>query len=422
MDAFCVRGPVRLSGELDVAGAKNSALKLLAAALLAPGTSVVRNVPAIADMRAMRDVISHLGAAVTIRGDQYRIEVPDDLGHETPAHLVRSLRASICVLGPVLARTGRVHLAQPGGCNLGHRGIDMHLAGLEAMGAHVRVLDEAVEAECDQLVGADIELPFASVGATENLLMAAVMARGTTTIANAAREPEIADLATFLRAMGAEITGAGTDTITVRGVPELGPTDHAVVGDRILGGTFAAAAAVTGGDVIVHGVDPAHLRLPLAKLRAAGAEVTESDDAIAVRAGQLRATDLVTLPYPGFPTDLQPQFMLLLSQARGSSLVTENVFDGRLAVTAELQRMGADLEVSGHHVVVRGSSPLRGAQVRATDLRAGAALVLAGLVAQGETVVTDPWHVDRGYADLAADLRQLGADVRRTHVQAVGAA
>lgn len=421
MQAFHVRGGRALSGTVHVGGAKNSALKLVAAALLAPGRFTIRNVPDISDMRSMAAVLRHLGVAVNAAEDTYVLDVPDEVGTSTPAELVRSLRASIVVLGPLLARCGRVRVAQPGGCNLGSRGIDLHLSGLERLGAAITYGQDYVEARADRLVGADLELPYASVGATENLLMAAVTARGTTRIANAAREPEIADLAAFLCAMGAEIRGAGTPEITVRGVNALAPADHVVVPDRIEAGTYAVAAALAGGEVKIDGVAPEHLGMPLSKLRALGVEVDEGDGHLVVRGPhratgaprRLRSLDLATLPYPGFPTDLQPQLLVLLSQASGLSMVTENVFDARYSMVAELRRMGADITLEGHHALVRGPRALRGATVRATDLRAGAALVLAGLVAHGETVVTEPQHIDRGYADLAGRLRALGADVER---------
>ncbi|MPZ74096.1 MAG: UDP-N-acetylglucosamine 1-carboxyvinyltransferase, partial [Nitriliruptorales bacterium] len=391
MDAFIVRGGRPLTGSVRASGAKNSALKLVAAALLTPGHFAIRNVPDIADMRVMAAVLEHLGVAVQRDGETLTLDVPDAVGDSTPPHLVSKLRASIVVLGPLLARRGHVRVATPGGCNLGNRAIDMHLSGLARMGAEISYGADFVEARTQRLRGAAIELPYASVGATENLLMAAVTAEGTTTVGNAAREPEIVDLARFLRSMGADISGEGTDEIIVTGVRDLGATEHAVVGDRIEAGTFAVAAAVTGGQIDITGVDPAHLRLVIDKLRAVGATVDERDNGMTVtRTGDLRPVDVVTLPFPGFPTDLQPQFLLLLSQANGTSMLTENVFDGRFSIIDELNRLGADITLEGHHAVVRGPRALRGAEVRATDLRAGAALVLAGLVADGETVVAEP--------------------------------
>jgi UDP-N-acetylglucosamine 1-carboxyvinyltransferase len=420
MDAFVVRGGQPLKGTVRISGAKNSALKLVAAALLAPGHFVIRNVPDIADMQVMGAVLEHLGVGVTRDAHTMTLDVPDIVGDSTPAHLVSKLRASIVVLGPLLARRGHVRVATPGGCNLGNRAIDMHLSGLARMGAEISYGAEHVEARAERLRGAEIELPYASVGATENLLMAAVLAEGTTVVANAAREPEIVDLARFLQGMGADITGEGSDEIVVRGVPSLHPTEHAVVGDRIEAGTYAAAAAVTGGVIEIDGVNPAHLGLALDKLRAMGVTVEERADGMTVsRDGDLTPTDVVTLPFPGFPTDLQPQFLLLLSQAVGTAMLTENVFDSRFSIITELNRLGADIRREGHHALIRGPHRLTGAQVRATDLRAGAALVLAGLVADGETVVLDPHHVDRGYAHFAERLRDLGGDVQRVDVTAV---
>ena len=423
MDAFVVRGGQSLNGSVRVSGAKNSALKLVAAALLAPGRFVLHNVPDIADMQVMGAVLEHLGATVQRDGQTLVLDIPETPGDSTPPHLVSKLRASIVVLGPLLARRGQVRVATPGGCNLGNRAIDMHLSGLARMGAEISYGADHVEARVGRLRGADLELPYASVGATENLLMAAVTADGATIVRNAAREPEIIDLVRFLQGMGADITGEGTDEIVVQGVDALHPTEHTVVGDRIEAGTYAVAAAVSGGSIDIAGVDPSHLRLVLDKMRDAGVSITERADGMLVSAAaELQPVDVVTLPFPGFPTDLQPQFLLLLSQARGSSMLTENVFDGRFSVIDELRRMGADIAAEGHHAVVRGPRGLHGAEVRATDLRAGAALVLAGLIAEGETVVLDPHHVDRGYADLTGRLRALGGDVSRTDVSTVSVA
>lgn len=424
-DAFIVRGGTPLHGEVRVCGAKNSALKLIAAALLAEGRTVIENVPEIADIAAMADVASYLGASVSWPDDGVVVlDAPEELATATPPELVARLRASIVVLGPLLAREGRARLSMPGGCNLGNRAIDLHLAGLARLGAEVTYAADHVEATVDgRLRGADIELPFASVGATENLLQAAVLAEGVTRIQNAAREPEICDLAAFLRGMGADIEGEGTPEIVVRGVESLQATHHHVVGDRIEAGTYAVAAAMTSGDVHITGVDPSHLHLPLDKLSQAGADVVATEHGVRVsRSGGLRAVDVVTLPYPGFATDLQPQFLALLSQSHGTAMVTENVFDGRFSVVPELERLGAEIELQAHHAVVRGPRPLSGAAVRATDLRAGAALVLAGLVARGTTIVEDPWHVDRGYADFVGKLRGVGADVHRAAVDRVPAA
>lgn len=415
MDAFVVRGGRRLNGEVVVSGAKNSALKLLAAALLAEGTSRVRNVPDIADVHNMIAMLEHLGVRVGRQDDDdLVVDVPADVGQETSAELAARLRASLVLLGPLVARTGRARLAQPGGCNLGNRSIDMHLSGLAGMGADIQLGPDWIEVRARRLHGTDIDLEFASVGATENLMLAAVLANGTTTIRNAAREPEIEDLAIFLQKMGADILGAGSPEITIHGVDAVRPVDHWVIGDRIEAGTFAVAAAVTDGEVMIRGVDPAFLQLPLAKLLAAGVDVRERPDGFVVRGtGELVATDVATLPFPGCPTDLQALFVVLLSQGHGTSMVTENVYDGRFGIVPQLRAMGAEIEVTGHHAIVRGPRRLRGTSVAATDLRAGAALVIAGLVATGTTTVSEARHIDRGYANFAARLRALGADVER---------
>jgi UDP-N-acetylglucosamine 1-carboxyvinyltransferase len=422
MDAFHVRPGKPLRGTVAVSGAKNSALKLAAASLLAEGTSILHNVPAIADMGAMAEVLRHLGAGVHVDGGTYRLDVPADLDSNAPEPLVRRLRASIVVLGPLLARCGLARVAMPGGCDLGSRGIDMHLAGLARLGAEITYTEDYVEARSNgRLHGTDIELPYASVGATENILMAAATARGVTTIHNAAREPEIVDLAAFLNAMGADVQGAGSSEVRIVGTDGLGPATHRVVGDRIEAGTFAIAAALTGGEVRIEGVRPDHLRLPLEKLRRTGAVVDEAEDSVTVsRDGPLTSVDVVTLPFPGFPTDLGPQMLVLLTQAAGTAILTENVFELRFRVVEDLKRMGADIGIEAHHAVVRGPSELRGTTVRAPDLRGGAALVLAGLAAEGETVVTEPQHIDRGYADFAVRLGALGADVRRVVVEPSG--
>jgi UDP-N-acetylglucosamine 1-carboxyvinyltransferase len=421
MDAFVVRRSPRLSGEIKVSGAKNSALKLLAAALLAEGTSRLRNVPDIADIGSMIAMLDHLGVHVGECGrEDLSITVGADIGQETPAELAARLRASLVLLGPLVARERRARLAQPGGCNLGNRSIDMHLSGLARMGAEIEVGPDWIELRARRLRGADIDLEYASVGATENLMLAAVLADGVTTIHNAAREPEIVDLAIFLQKMGAEIGGMGTSDIVIHGVRELRPVDHSVVGDRIEAGTFAVAAAITAGDVTVRGVDPAFLSLPLNKMAAAGVRIEELPDGFVVSGSErLVATDIATLPFPGCPTDLQALFILLLSQAQGTSMVTENVYDGRFGIVDQLRSMGADIDLEGHHAIVRGPRQLIGGHVVSTDLRAGAALVVAGLVAEGITVVAEPRHIDRGYADFAGRLRSLGANVERVAAQAI---
>ena len=414
MGRLLVTGGPRLEGSVRIGGAKNAALKDMAAALLTEGRTVLRNVPDIADCGTMVEVLQRLGAGVERRDHTMVIDASGPLGIETPYELVRRMRASILVLGPLLARTGRARVAMPGGCNIGRRRIDLHIRGLERMGTTFSFDHGYLEAEADRLDGAVVSLDFPSVGATENLLMAGVAARGTTVIENAAREPEIEDLATFLTAMGARIDGVGTPTIEIEGVDRFREVEHAVIPDRIEAGTFALAACVTGGEVLLEGARADHLDLVMAKLDEVGARVSTSDDGVRVAmAGRPRAADLVTLPYPGFPTDLQPPIMGLLATAEGTSIITENVFESRFMFVDELNRMGADIRTEGHHAVVRGVERLSSAPVRALDLRAGAALVLAALGADGVTEISDVEHVDRGYEDLEAKLGALGAQVTR---------
>lgn len=413
-NAFRIVGGKPLRGEVRVSGAKNSALKLMAASLLTPEECVLENVPRITDVDIMCQVLGHLGAEVEREENTLRIRAGELSSREAPYHLVRLMRASIVVLGPLVARYGEARVAIPGGCNIGSRKIDMHLKGLAELGADITTEHGYVIARAPYLRGARIVLDFPSVGATENLMMAAVGARGTTFIENAAREPEIADLASFLVAMGAEIEGAGTTSLEIRGKGDLRGAQHATIGDRIEAGTFAVAAAVTRGEVRIAGVDPAHLGLPLEKMREMGVEVEEEKNAIKVRGGgDYRAVDIATLPFPGFPTDMQPQIMVLLSLAKGIGVVTENVFESRFMFVDELNRMGCDITIEGHHAIVRGGRRLSGAEVCATDLRAGAALVLAGLAAEGETRLLDIHHIDRGYEGLEEKLTLLGADLVR---------
>ncbi|WP_091651223.1 UDP-N-acetylglucosamine 1-carboxyvinyltransferase [Micromonospora pallida] len=431
IDVIRVRGGARLAGTVHVVGAKNSALKLMAAALLAPGRSVITNVPRITDIAIMGEVLRRLGCDVRFADDDpvdpmvayggvarsrsVAIDVPAQPGSEADYELVRRLRASICVLGPLLARRGYVRVAHPGGDAIGSRGLDMHVSGLTRMGAEISGEHGFVIAAAPHgLHGAEIVLDFPSVGATENLLMAAVLARGVTVIENAAREPEIVDICSMLDQMGARISGAGTSTIEIEGVPELSPVRHATVGDRIVAGTWAFGAAMTRGDVTVTGVSPAFLEVALDKLVAAGALVETREDAFRVRTDDRpRAVDVVTLPYPGFATDLLPMAIGLASVSDGASLITENIFDGRFMFANEMMRLGADIKTDGHHAVVRGRERLSGAPVRATDIRAGAGLIIAGLCADGDTEVSHVHHVDRGYPDFVADLRALGVQVER---------
>jgi UDP-N-acetylglucosamine 1-carboxyvinyltransferase len=415
VERFRVHGGARLQGSVRVSGAKNSVLKLLAATLLAQGRTVLHDVPAILDVEEMGRLLSRLGCTVERSGASLAVDVPGEVRHDAPYEVVRRLRASINVLGPLVARTGRARVAMPGGDNIGSRGIDMHIAGLQRLGAQVSVEHGFVVASVpDRLRGATIWLDFPSVGATENLLMAAVLARGTTVIDNAAREPEIVDVCHLLTQMGAEVGGVGTSTLEIEGVDRLHPAEHTVVPDRIVAGTWAFASVMTRGDLTVVNGRPEHLEIVLSKLADAGAGVEALDGGFRVRMdGRPRAVDVVTLPYPGFATDFQPFVIALAAVSEGTAMVTENVFESRFMFVNELARLGADVRVDGHHAVVRGRELLSGAPVVATDIRAGTGLVLAGLVADGETVVSDVHHVDRGYPDLVGELRALGADVAR---------
>jgi len=413
-------GGARLTGEVRVTGAKNSVLKLMAAALLAEGTTVLHEVPDILDVEYMAELLRRLGCEV-VRDTPTRtvsITVPEIPSHKADYDLVRKLRASINVLGPLLARCGQADVALPGGDNIGSRGLDMHVAGLERLGATVRSEHGFLIATRDErLHGATVWLDFPSVGATENLLMAAVLAKGTTVIDNAAREPEIVDICQMLLSMGAQIDGIGTSTLEIEGVDSLTPTEHTTVPDRLVAGTWAVAATMTRGEVTVRNARADHMEIALDKLVSAGALVDELDDGIRVRChDRPRAVDVVTLPYPGFPTDLQPQFIALNSIARGAAMVTENLFEARFRFVNEMVRLGADVRTDGHHAMVRGKESLSGAPVEAADIRAGAGLVLAGLVAEGVTTVYEPHHVDRGYEGFVDDLVRLGADVSRVSV------
>lgn len=413
-ERFLVTGGARLSGDVSVAGAKNSVLKLMAAALLAEGRTVITNCPAILDVPLMADVLIGLGCAVELTGDRVTITTPAELSHEADFPAVGRLRASVCVLGPLMGRCHRARVALPGGDAIGSRPLDMHQNGLRALGATMGIEHGMVVGEAERLRGAQIGLDFPSVGATENILMAAVLAQGTTVIDNAAREPEIIDLAMMLGQMGANIVGAGSATITIEGVDALTSTNHRTVGDRVVGGTWAYAAAVTRGNVRVHGVDARHLAAPLERLIQAGAQIEAFDDGFGIdMPGRPRAVDFITMPYPGFPTDLQPMALVLAAVADGHSLITENVFEARFRFVDELIRMGADARTDGHHASLRGTEALSSAPVWSTDIRAGAGLVLAGLVAEGVTEVHEVGHIDRGYPHFVEDLRSLGAKIER---------
>ena len=418
MKRYAIDGPISLQGEVAISGAKNCTLKLMAAALLVPGEVVLERVPRIKDVFLMAQVLEELGAKVTWEGQRMVIDSSGELAEETPYDLVRRMRASIQVLGPLLARLGRARVAMPGGDAIGSRPIDLHMQGLEQMGVKFSSQHGYVEGVVDRLRGTRVLLEFPSVGATENMLMAAVLAEGTTTIENAAREPEIQDLAAFLNEAGARVEGPGTPTLTISGVDGLSPVTHEIIPDRIEAGTFAIASVATKGEVRITDVRPDHLELPLLKLQETGAEIARGDDEVRVAMSRRPKTmDLVTLPYPGFPTDLQPLMMVLLAQAEGSSIVTENVFESRWLFVDEVNRMGSRIRVEGHHAVIRGVEGLSGAPVRAPDIRAGAALVLGGLCAQGRTEVYDSGHIERGYEDFPGKLAGLGAPLEVTEVE-----
>ena len=417
MDRLRVVGGARLAGTVTVAGAKNSALKLMAATLLAPGESRITNLPAIADVDYMAELLTRLGCKVEINKSlgEVRIDVPEKLGHRADYDLVRKMRASINVLGPLITRTGEAEVALPGGDAIGSRGLDFHINGLADMGAQITSEHGFIIAKSPNgLKGANIALDFPSVGATENIMTAATLASGVTRIDNAAREPDVVDLGEFLISMGAKITGLGSHTITIEGVKKLTPTTHATLADRIVTGTWAFAAAMTKGDITIENGRADHLEMPLDKLVEAGAVVTTTKNGFRVKMDKRPiAVDVATLPYPGFPTDLQPMIITLNAIAAGTSLVTENVFEGRFMFVNELLRLGAKINVDGHHAAITGIEQLSSAPVAATDIRAGAGLVLAALVSDGVTIIEDAFHIDRGYPDFPAQLQSLGADVTR---------
>ena len=416
-DRFKVVGGARLNGEVSVTGAKNSALKLMAASLLATGKTTITNVPDIADVDIMSELLTRLGCTTNFdrSTSTVTIDVPEKLGHRADYDLVRRMRASINVLGPLVARLGEAEVALPGGDAIGSRGLDFHIKGLTELGATAHNEHGYVIAEAKNgLTGAAIALDFPSVGATENIMTAAVLARGTTTLDNAAREPDIVDLGNFLIAMGADIEGLGSPTIIINGVSQLHPTTHATLPDRIVTGTWAFAAAITQGDIAIHHCNADHLEVPLDKLVSAGAVITSIKNGIRIKMDRRPSSvDFATLPFPGFPTDLQPMAITMNAVADGDAIVTENVFEGRFMFVNELTRLGAKIRVDGHHAAITGIPQLSSAPVIATDIRAGAGLVIAGLVADGTTFVEGAFHIDRGYPKFAEQLRALGADVTR---------
>ncbi len=419
MEVIRVEGGHPVTGTVTVEGAKNSALKLMAATILAPGVTTLENVPNISDVHIMGKVLKELGATVEVVDEHtLRIDTSTVDSWETPYSLVAQMRASTAVLGPLLGRFGKAIVAMPGGCNIGARKIDMHILGLEALGVTFDVDHGDIYASAPGgLVGTTVTLDFASVGATENLIMASVHAKGTTVIDNAAREPEIVDLANMLNEMGANIQGAGSPVIEIHGVGELHPVTHAVVGDRIEAGTFVAIAGLVGQPITVRGFEPQHLGLVLRKYEQMGINIEYGEREVTVsRTADLVPVDVQTLPFPGFPTDMQAQTMCLLSVAKGACVVTENVFENRFMFASELQRMGSDIVIQGHHAVIHGVEGLSGAEVRSPDLRGGAALVMAGLIADGVTTVSDIHHIDRGYERFVEKLRSLGARVARVSI------
>ena len=413
MDKFVIDGPSRLAGEVAVSGAKNAALPCLAATLLTADPVRLTNLPPVADVRTMRKVLVHIGARVEASGDSATVEVPEIVNADAPYELVKTMRASVLVLGPLLARAGSVRVSLPGGCAIGVRPIDFHLAAFRKFGAEVSLHHGYVEARASRLTGADVAFETVTVTGTENAMLAATLASGTTRLVNAAREPEVVDLARLLVAMGARIDGAGTGTITVEGVEALHGADHEVVPDRIEAGTYAVAAAATRGDVAIRGCRPEHLKALTTRLAAVGASVESEAGTLRVRAsGDLAAQDVATAAYPGFPTDLQAQWTALATGLDGVSTITETIFENRFHHVAELVRMGARIRLEGRWAVVEGGR-LTGANVMASDLRASAALAIAGLTAEGTTTIERVYHLDRGYARMEEKLKALGASVTR---------
>ena len=416
MERLIVKGGNRLVGTVKTSGAKNAVLPIIAASILGTSPSRLDEIPALEDVRTICAVLECLGIKVDASEPHtLKIDSREITSCEAPYELVRSMRASFLVMGPLLARKGYARISQPGGCAIGTRPIDLHLKGFEALGVKIEQGHGYIEASAPEgMTGANIYLDFPSVGATENIMMAAAMANGTTVLENPAEEPEIVDLANYLNQMGARVRGAGTNVITIEGVPELHGVQHSVIPDRIEAGTYMIAAAMTGGDVIIENVLPEHQKPLIAKLREAGALIEEDIDRIhVVGSGKLKAVDIKTLPYPGFPTDMQAQMMAMLSVAEGRSKITETVFENRFMHVVELNRMGANITTEGRSAVITGPAHLTGCTVRATDLRAGAAMILAGLVAEGATEICDIYHIDRGYEEIAAKLTRLGANIKR---------
>lgn len=416
MEKIIVKGGQQLKGTVKVEGAKNAVLPVIAASLLASeGKSVITDVPELADVYTINQVLRNMNADVDFTNNKVSVDASQKIKTEAPFEYVRKMRASVLVLGPLLSRYGHAKVAMPGGCAIGSRPIDLHLKGFEAMGAEVHVGNGFVEAHVNgRLQGAKIYLDMPSVGATENIMMAAALAEGKTILENCAKEPEIVDLANYLNKMGAKVVGAGTETIRIEGVEKLIGTDHAIIPDRVEAGTFMVAAAITGGNILIENAESEHLRSVTSKLEEMGVIVTEEKNGLRVIGPkELKATDIKTLPHPGFPTDMQPQMMALMLSAHGTSVITETVFENRFMHVEEFRRMNAGLKIEGRSVIIEGPSDLQGAEVAATDLRAAAALILAGLQSEGITRVTELKHLDRGYVDITGKLAALGADIER---------
>ena len=414
MSGFIIEGGRRLEGTVKISSAKNAVLPVMAASLLTEAECVIEDAPELEDVRVMVEVLKALGAKVEKDNSSVRINGQSINSCEAPYELVRKMRASFLVMGPLLARKGRAKISMPGGCAIGSRPIDLHLKGFAALGAQIELGHGYVEAKCDKLKGSTIYLDFPSVGATENIMMAAALAEGQTVIENAAKEPEIIDIANFLNTMGAHIRGAGTDLIKIEGVKELKGISYTVIPDRIEAGTYLVAGAITGGNILLQNVVSEHLKPVIAKLIECGATIRDEADGLRVIGnGRPLASDVKTLPYPGFPTDMQAQIMAFLSLAKGTSMIIETVFENRFMHVEEFKRMGARIKIEGRSAVVEGVEKLSGAPVKATDLRAGAAMILAGLAAEGITTVMNGYHVDRGYVDIAGKLAKLGAKIKR---------
>lgn len=414
MEKIIVKPSGRLSGSVRISGAKNAALPILAASILGTEDIVLEDVPRLKDVEIMIEVLEKLGVDVKEKDDRIIINSKNLSSYETDYDLMSQMRASFLVMGPLLARLGKTVNSLPGGCNIGSRPIDLHLKGFKALGADISMTHGDITASCEKLIGKRIYLDFPSVGATENIMTAAVLASGETIIENAAMEPEIVDLANFLNKLGAKVTGAGTNSIRIKGVEKLYGTTHQIIPDRIEAGTFMVAAAITNGDITIENVIINHMKPVVAKLEESGCEVIENGDSIRVKGSDfLKAINVKTLPHPGFPTDMQAQFMALMTQCDGSSSIIETVFENRFMHADELKKMGADIRVIDREAIVMGKNKLYGSKVMATDLRAGAALILAGLVAEGETIISNIYHIDRGYEKIEDKFRKLGANIRR---------